>query len=144
MNRVPEYSTNVEWLGGHRGVLRCGNGAEVPFSAPEALHGEQGVLTPEDAFVGALNTCYTLMFIWAAEKLNIDLVSYRCETTGYVEEHLDRTSTFSRMTIRPSIVVRGTTEDRVNRALRMAEKYSLIWQSVKAQVSLEPHVTVAA
>jgi len=144
VSRVPEYHTNVEWLGGHRGVLRCSNGAEMPFSAPEALHGEQGVLTPEDAFVGALNTCYTLMFIWAAEKLKIELVSYSCETTGHVEEYLDRTSTFSRMTIRPKIVVKGTTEDRVNRALQMAKKYSLIWQSVKAQVSLEPQVTIAA
>jgi hypothetical protein len=84
------------------------------------------------------------MFIWAAEKLKIELVSYRCETTGYVEEYLDRTSTFSRMTISPRIVVRGTTENRVQRALQMAEKYSLIWQSVKAHVSLEPQVTIAA
>jgi organic hydroperoxide reductase OsmC/OhrA len=144
VSRVPEYSTNVEWLGGHRGVLRCSNGAEMPFSAPEGLHGERGVLTPEDAFVGALNTCYTLMFIWAAEKLKIDLVSYSCETTGHVEDHLDRTSTFSRMTVKPCIVARGTTEERVNRALQMAEKYSLIWQSIKAQVSLEPQVTVVA
>lgn len=141
---MPEYSTSVEWLGGHRGVLRCSNGSEMPFSAPEGLHGEPGVLTPEDAFVGALNTCYTLMFIWAAEKLKIELVSYGCETTGHVEEYLDRTSAFSSMTIRPEIVVRGATEDRVNRALQMAEKYSLIWQSVKAQVSLEPRVTIVA
>jgi organic hydroperoxide reductase OsmC/OhrA len=116
----------------------------MPFSAPEALHGEGGVLTPEDAFVGALNTCYTLMFIWAVEKLHINLVSYSCETTGHVEEYLDRTSTFSRMTIRPRIVVRGASQDRVKRALQMAEKYSLVWQSVKAQVSLEPKVTVVA
>jgi len=142
VSKVPEYSTNVEWLGGHSGVLRCSNGAEMPFSAPKDLHGEHGVLTPEDAFVGALNTCYTLMFIWAAEKLKIDLVSYGCETTGHVEEYLDKTSAFNRMTIRPRIVVRGTTEDRVNRALQMAEKYSLIWQSVKAQVSLEPTITI--
>jgi len=141
---MPEYTTTVEWTGGHRGVLRGSNGSEMPFSAPEALHGEGGVLTPEDAFVGALNTCYTLMFIWAAEKLNINLVSYSCETTGHVEEYLDRTSTFSRMTIRPRIVVRGATQDRVKRALQMAEKYSLVWQSVKAQVSLEPRVTVVA
>jgi organic hydroperoxide reductase OsmC/OhrA len=144
VNRVPDYSTNVEWTGDHRGILRSSNGAEMPFSAPEGLHGEQGVLTPEDAFVGALNTCYTLMFIWAMEKLKIELVSYSCETTGHVEEYLDRTNTFSKMIIRPKIVVRGTTEDRVNRALQMAEKYSLIWQSVKAQVSLEPHVTIVA
>lgn len=139
---MPEYSTSVEWTGGHSGVLRCSNGSEMPFSAPEELHGEYGVLTPEDAFVGALNTCYMLMFIWAVEKLKIDLVSYSCETTGHVEEYLDRTSTFSRMIIKPRIVVRGTTEDRVGRALQMAEKYSLVWQSVKAQVLLEPAITI--
>jgi len=141
---MPEYSTSVEWMGGHRGLLRCGNGAEIPFSAPEALHGEGGVLTPEDAFVGALNTCYALMFIWAAEKLKIDLVSYSCEAEGRVEEYLDRTSTFSEVTLRPRVEARGASEDRVRRALQMAEKYSLVWQSVKARVRLEPVIIIAA
>ncbi|OGD54135.1 osmotically inducible protein OsmC [Candidatus Bathyarchaeota archaeon RBG_13_60_20] len=141
---MPEYSTSLEWTGGHRGLLRCSNGAEMPFSAPESLHGEGGVLTPEDAFVGALNTCYALMFIWAAEKLKIDLVSYTCEAAGRVEEYLDRTSTFSEVTMRPRVVARGASEDRVRRALQMAEKYSLVWQSVKARVSLEPVIIIAA
>jgi organic hydroperoxide reductase OsmC/OhrA len=141
---MPDYTTTVEWAGGHRGVLRGSNGSEMKFSAPETLHGEGGVVTPEDAFVGALNTCFTLMFIWAAEKLKIDLVGYSCETTGHVEEYLDRTSTFSMMTVRPRIVVRGASQDRVRRALRLAEKYSLVWQSVRARVSLDPEIVTAA
>jgi hypothetical protein len=40
------------------------------------------VLTPEDAFVAALNTCYALMFIWSVERLKIDLVSYTYEAEG--------------------------------------------------------------
>jgi len=138
---MAEYSTRARWVGGHRGELSCSNGATLPFSAPTALHGEPGVLTPEDAFVGALNSCFMLMFIWAVERLNIDLVSYECEAVGQVQEFLDRTSTFSRVALRPRIEVRGCSERDVQRALRLAEKYSLIWQSIKAEVALEPEVT---
>jgi uncharacterized OsmC-like protein len=83
-----------------------------------------------------------LMFIWAAERLKIDLVSYECEAEGHVEEFLDRTSTFDRVTLRPKIVARGCTADAVRRALKLAEKYSLVWQSIKAEVVLEPEMTV--
>lgn len=138
---MAEYSTRAIWMGGHKGELSCSNGAILPFSAPEALHGEHGVLTPEDAFVGALNSCFMLMFIWAVEKLDIDLVSYECEAVGRVQEYLDKTSTFSHITLHPRIKVRGCSERDIQRALRLAEKYSLIWQSLKAEVALEPEVS---
>ena len=112
------------------------------FSAPAQLHGAEGVLTPEDAFVAALNTCYMLMFIWAAERLKVNLVSYEFEAEVHVEKFLDRTSTFDRVTLRPRIVARGCDEDRVRRALELAEKYSLVWQSIKAKVSLEPVIRI--
>ena len=139
---MPEYSTKAVWTGGHRGELICGNGATMPFSAPAAIHGEPGVLTPEDAFVGALNSCFMLMFIWAAERLKIDLVSYECEAVGRVKELLDRTSTFSRLTLRPRIEARNCLEGDVRRALGLAEKYSLVWQSIKAEVELEPDISI--
>jgi len=116
------------------------NGLVLPFSAPAAVQGVEGVLTPEDAFIAALNTCYMLMFIWSVERLKIDLVSYTCEAEGHVEEFFDRTSTFDRVTLRPKIVARGCGEERVHRALELAEKYSLVWQSIKAKVSLEPQI----
>jgi uncharacterized OsmC-like protein len=83
-----------------------------------------------------------LMFIWSVERLKIDLVSYTCEAEGHVEEFLDRTSTFDRVTLKPRIVVRGCTEEKVKRALELAEKYSLVWQSIKAKVSLEPEIAI--
>ena len=139
---MPEYSTKVVWVGGHGGELSGSNGAVMPFSAPAALHGEAGVLTPEDAFVGSLNTCFMLMFIWAVERLRIDLASYECEAVGEVKEYLDRTSTFSRVTLRPRIEVRYCGEGDVERALRLAEKYSLIWQSIRSEVVLEPEIVI--
>ena len=130
----------TEWKSGHLGEVRLSNGPILLFSAPAAAQGVEGVLTPEDAFVAALNTCYMLMFIWSVERLKIDLTSYTCEAEGHVEEFLDRTSTFDRVTLRPRIVARGCSEERVHRALELAEKYSLVWQSIKAKVSLEPEI----
>jgi len=112
----------------------------MEFSAPAALYGHPDVLTPEDAFVGALSMCFQLMFIWSVEKLKIDLISYECEAEGFVEELLNRTSTFKKMVLRPRIVVRNCREDKVRRALTLAEKYSLVVQSIKADVLIEPEI----
>jgi organic hydroperoxide reductase OsmC/OhrA len=112
----------------------------MDFSAPAALHGQPDVLTPEDAFVGALNMCFQLMFIWSIEKLKIDLISYECEAEGIVEELLDRTSTFKKMVLRPQIEVRNCEREKVRRALQLAEKYSLIVQSITAEVLIEPEI----
>jgi organic hydroperoxide reductase OsmC/OhrA len=139
---MTEYSTRAVWAGGHRGELFCGNGAIMPFSAPAAMHGEPGVLTPEDAFVGSLNSCFMLMFIWASERLKIELISYECEAVGIVKEHLDRTSTFSEVVLRPRIEVSNCGERDVQRALSLAEKYSLIWQSIKSEVKLSPEIII--
>jgi organic hydroperoxide reductase OsmC/OhrA len=129
------------WKGGHLGEISCGNGARMDFSAPAALYGQPNVLTPEDAFVGSLNMCFQLMFLWSVEKLKIDLVSYECEAEGFVEELLDRTSVFKKMILRPKIKVRNCTEKTVSRALKLAQKFSLVAQSIKAELVVEPEIT---
>ena len=69
MSRTATYHTTVNWKGEHWGRIRSGNGPEMDFSAPPDAHGHAGVLTPEDAFVAAVNTCIMMMFIWTAEKI---------------------------------------------------------------------------
>jgi len=103
----------------------------------------KGVLTPEEVFVAALNTCYMLMFIWSVERLKIDLVSYTCEAIGHVEDLFYKTSTFDTVTIRPRIVAKNCDEAKIKRALELAEKYSLVWQSIKAKVILEPQIIIS-
>ncbi len=139
---MPTYRTTTVWKGGHSGEVSCGNGARMAFSAPAALYGQPNVLTPEDAFVGALNMCFQLMFIWSVEKLKIDLASYTCEAEGTVEELLDRTSIFRKVVLRPKIEVSNCSEGLVRRALSLAEKYSLVAQSIKAQIQVEPEIRV--
>jgi len=148
MAKTELYETSVSWTGGHRGHLKLGNGPEMDFSAPPASHGEAGVLTPEDAFVGAVNTCVMLMFIWAAERFRLDLASYECRAEGTKLIELDRTEIFTTVVLRPRIAVRAgnepreTVEKRVRRALESAQKFSLVANSVKSDVTIEPDIFI--
>ena len=120
----------------------------MDFSAPPDAQGHPGVLTPEDAFVAAANTCVMMMFIWAAERFKLNLVSYDCYAEGTKLIELDRTEIFTKLVLHPKIVVRAdgqdiaTVEKRVRRALESAQKYSLVANSVKSQVMIEPEVSI--
>ena len=148
MPKTEIYETTVTWTGGHDGHVRMGNGPEMDFSAPPQSQGRAGVLTPEDAFVGAVNTCVMLMFIWAAERFRLDLVSYECRAEGTKLIELDRTETFTRVILKPRIVVRAgneppeAVEKRVRRALGSARKFSLVANSVKSDVTVEPDISI--
>jgi organic hydroperoxide reductase OsmC/OhrA len=125
-----------------------GNGPEMKFSAPPDAQGHGGVLTPEDAFVAAANTCVMLMFIWAVERFKLKLLSYECKTEGTKLIELDKTEIFTRLLFRPRIrVVAGSepaniVEARVRRALQAAQKYSLVANSVKAEIVIDPEIAI--
>ena len=146
MSRTTVYHTTVRWRGEHLGHLRMGNGPEMDFSAPPDAHGCAGVLTPEDAFVAAVNTCVMMMFLWSAERFKLGLVSYACRAEGTKRIELDRTETFSEVKLSPKIVVRADAADqeatrkRTNQALQSAVKYSLIANSIKSKLVLEPDI----
>jgi organic hydroperoxide reductase OsmC/OhrA len=148
MTRAATYHADVRWLGEHWGHVAMGNGPEMKFSAPPDAHGHAGVLTPEDAFVAAASSCVMLMFVWAAERFKLRLLSYECRTEGTKLIELDRTEIFSRLHFRPVIHVASGTEAkdaveaRVRRALAAAEKYSLVANSVKSEIVIDPEIVV--
>jgi len=147
MSQTAIYHTTVRWTGDHWGHLAMGNGPEMKFSAPPDAHGHAGVFTPEDAFVAAANTCVMMMFIWAAERFKLKLMSYECRSEGTKLIELDRTEIFTRLHFRPLIRIAtageplATVEARTRRALQAAQKYSLVANSVKSEIVIEPELT---
>ncbi len=125
-----------------------GNGPEMRFSAPPDAHGHAGVFTPEDAYVAAANTCVMMMFIWAAERFKLKLLSYECRTEGTKRIELDNTEIFSRLMFRPKIRIsaggeaKDVIEGRTRRALQAAQKYSLVANSVKSEIVIEPELSI--
>ena len=148
MARTATYNTIVTWKSEHWGHIKMGNGPEMDFSAPPDVQGHPGVLTPEDAFVAAVNTCVMMMFLWAAERFKLNLVSYDCTAIGTKLIELDRTEIFTQVVLRPKIVVRSDGPDttaierRVRRALESAQKYSLVANSIKSEIIVEPEITI--
>src|SRR4030042_1748147 len=129
MAKTAIYNTTVAWKGEHWGHIKLGNGPEMDFSAPPDAQGHPGVLTPEDAFVAAVNTCVMMMFIWAAERFKLNLVSYSCYAEGTKLIELDRTEIFTHLRFWPVIRISAGAEDtkvveaRTRRALQAAQKY---------------------
>lgn len=149
MSRTATYHTEVSWIGEHRGHIVMGNGPTMDFSAPPDAQGHAGVLTPEDAFVGAVNTCIMMMFIWAAERFKLNLLSYECRAEGTKLIELDRTEIFTQLHLWPVVRIAADgeapeiVEARTQRALRAAQKYSLVANSVKSAVLIDPTIQVA-
>ncbi len=148
MSRTAVYNTTVSWKGEHRGHIVMGNGPEMDFSAPPDAQGHPGVFTPEDAFVAAANTCIMLMFIWAVERFKLKLLSYECRAEGTKRIELDRTEIFTHLCFWPIIRIAANgeapqvVETRARRALQSAQKYSLVANSVKSEILIEPTVEV--
>ncbi len=146
--RTANYCTTVCWKGEHWGHVVMGNGPEYDFSAPPDAHGHAGVFTPEDAYVAAANTCVMMMFIWAAERFKLELVSFECRAEGTKLIELDRTETFTHVRLWPVIRVAAGEEPaaavdaRVRRALQSAQKYSLVANSVKSEIVIEPEISI--
>ena len=148
MSRTATYHTTVSWKGEHWGHIVMGNGPEMDFSAPPDAQGHPGVLTPEDAFVAAVNTCIMMMFIWSAKRFRLNLLSYTCRAEGTKLIELDRTEIFAHVRLWPIIQIAAGEEDpavveaRVRRALQSAQKYSLVANSVKSEIVVEPTIEV--
>ena len=148
MSRTAVYNTSVSWKGEHWGRIVMGNGPEMDFSAPPDAQGHLGVLTPEDAFVAAANTCIMMMFIWATERFKLNLISYECRAEGTKLIELDRTEIFTHLRFWPVIRIAAgddkpeIIEARTRRALQSAKKYSLVANSVKSEIVVEPTITI--
>jgi len=148
MSQTSTFHTKVAWKGEHWGHIAMGNGPEMDFSAPPEAQGHPGVLTPEDAFVAAANTCIMLMFIWATERYKLNLLSYECRAEGTKLIELDRTEIFTHLRFWPLIQIAQGDEEaaiveaRVHRALQSAQKYSLVANSVKSEIIIAPEIKI--
>jgi organic hydroperoxide reductase OsmC/OhrA len=148
MSQTATYQTTVNWKEAHWGHLVMGNGPQMDFSAPPDAQGHAGTFTPEDAFVAAANTCIMMMFIWAVERFKLKLISYECKAEGTKLIELDRTEIFTHLRLWPQIRVAtgndepANVERRVRRALQAAQKYSLVANSVKSEIIVEPTIEI--
>ena len=89
-----------------------------------------------------------MMFIWATERFKLNLLSYECRAEGTKLIELDRTEIFTHLRFWPVIRIAADDESpaaveaRTRRALQSAQKYSLVANSVKSEIIIEPMITI--
>jgi uncharacterized OsmC-like protein len=89
-----------------------------------------------------------MMFICAAERFKLKLISYDCRVEGTKKIELDRTEIFTHLRFWPKIRIAAGGEDpqaveaRCRRALAAAQKYSLVANSVKSEIIIEPEIVI--
>lgn len=143
MADVHTYRTNVQWSRQRKGKLGTKGMPTIEVATPvEFPGGHPDIWSPEHLFVGAAEICLMTTFLSLAEKTKLVYVGYTSEAEGIMEK-AEGGLQFTRIVIYPRVVV--TNEDDVEKTrklLEKAERYCLISNSMKTEVSMEPTVTV--
>jgi peroxiredoxin-like protein len=138
------YRTTMEWVGARAGMISSGGKQPFRVANPPEFKGETDVWTPEDLFVGAIETCLATTFASLVEKRRLPVEGYQSESEGLLE-FADGRYRFTRIVVKPTVIIaeRRSAGD-VLKALEDAHADCLVANSVKAEVLVQPHVVLAA
>ncbi len=134
------FESTVVWKEKFPGKLIAQNGQVIDYSAPEELEGTRGPLTPEDAFVGAANMCYMIIFEGVAADLGLKLAEYKCKAVGDLET-VEGTRKFVKITIYPEFKFEsGSKLSNLDRALSITRRKCIITNSMDLEFEVVPKV----
>ena len=136
------YENNVTWKSARRGVVRAAGKPDLEVSSPPEFKGEAGIWTPEDLFVGALNTCILMTFVALATQKGLEFGSYECRAEGKLE-FVEGKYRFTEVRLYPQIVVRSPQDvERAQEILESAHANCFISNSISSAVTLAPEIRV--
>ncbi|HVT42891.1 MAG TPA: OsmC family protein [Thermoanaerobaculia bacterium] len=134
------YKTNVVWTGQRAGIMHSLRKPSVRVASPPEFRGEEGVWTPEDLFVSAINICLMTTFVALAERAALAIDSFDSDAEGLLELR-DGGFTFTKVTLRPRIVVSdASTVEAAGQLLHAAHESCLIGNSIRADVIVDPTI----
>lgn len=131
-----KYRTSTEWTGQKRCTLASEGKPELECATPPEFKGHEGVWSPEDLQVAALDSCILMTFLYHAEQADIEVVSYRSEAEGVLEMQAGGL-VFTEFAVRPQIIVAPGQKDAAQEAIHKAAESCLVHRSLSAQVHLE-------
>lgn len=143
------YSTSLSWSGSTSEYESYDRSHEmhigaVPLtvSADEAFLGDPQLANPEQLLVAAASSCQLLSFLAVAARSGVEVVQYSDSAEGVMPE-AERPMRMTRILLRPRVVVRGATVERVERLLHKAHQQCYIANSLNSEVILEPIIEVS-
>jgi len=143
MNEVHAYETQVEWKGERKGSLSSAGFPSIEVATPpEFPKGHPGIWSPEHLFVAAAEICLMTTFLSIADNSHVDFIYYSSKAVGKLEK-LESGFMVTGIHITPTVIIADEANiERVRRLLEKAEKYCLISNSMKTEVTIDPQVLV--
>jgi organic hydroperoxide reductase OsmC/OhrA len=135
------YNTNLEWVGGKAGNLASKGKPGFRVASPPEFKGEEGVWSPEDLFVAAVNICTMTTFLSLASRKELQLVSYSSGAEGLLE-FSDGSYRFTKVILHPQIRVKYIKDiGLAHELLESAHHKCLITNSISSEISIEPEIS---
>ena len=134
------FETTVVWKGKFPGKILCQNGQFIDYSPPAELEGMRGPLTPEDAFVGAANMCFQIVFEYVARDLGMKLLEYSCKAVGDLEV-VEGVKKFVKITLYPEMKFSSSSKmSNLDKAISVTKRKCLVTNSMDLEVEIIPKV----
>lgn len=134
------YKTQLSQVATRACMLTSDGKQEFRVASPPEFRGEEGVWSPEDLLVAAVNVCVFTTFAAFAERKQLPVVSYKSMAEGFLE-NTDDGYQFTKVIVRPEILIEsseyiGKTEEIINDSHRKC----LISNSIKGETIVEPTI----
>ncbi|MGE0653737.1 MAG: OsmC family protein [Alphaproteobacteria bacterium] len=157
MAREHHYQVTVDWTGnlgtgtsdyrkyGRDHAITVDGKPAILSSSDPAFRGDPARWNPEDMLVGSLSSCHMLWYLHLCAVNHIVVTSYRDAADGVMEEGGDGGGHFTRVTLRPRIVVKpGADLDKARALHHTAHEKCFIANSVNFPVDCAPEFHVEA
>jgi organic hydroperoxide reductase OsmC/OhrA len=153
MSTDHHYELDLEWTGntgtgtsGYRDyrreyIVRVDGKPPFAGSADRAFFGDPGLPNPEDLLVAALSSCHLLSYLALAARAGIVVTSYHDHADATMTEDGWGGGRFTRVTLRPQVLVADPTDIARATALHAAAaRACYVAASVNFPVEHEPAV----
>ena len=144
MNNQYSYETEVQWIGGRRGLVTADGLPNIEVTAPPEFQGDDLTWTPEHLFVAAVNSCYMATFAAIADVSKLDVLSFSSKATGVLEKVEGRGYRITEVVLKPALLLKSETD--VERGVRLLDKalqHCFVSNSIQSEVRLLPAITFA-
>jgi peroxiredoxin-like protein len=136
------YQTHAVWKQARRIKASAAGKPDLEISSPPEFKGDQGIWTPEDLLVSALNTCIMETFLAFAEQKGLGLAAYDSSADALLE-YKDGKYRFTEITVHPQVALKSQDDvERARQIMESAHANCFVSNSITSSVSVLPEFRV--
>lgn len=141
--RKYHYKTRIKWTQNDEGETSTEGNPPIQIALPENLGGPGRNWSPDELFVSSAEACAMLTFFWLLKDKDVEVISYESEAEGVSHIDSDGLFRFTKVTIRPTIIVKREEDiPKVEKAVKKLDDSCCVSNSLKSQVVIEAKIKV--